>query len=163
MSGYRGLRFTGVFLAPLFAVYFSILAVNALADAPSKKNRPVIGLVLAGGGALGFAHVGVLQVLEENRIPVDIITGTSMGAIVGAAYASGVGLDEMRAVLSDTDWEDLFSESVPRSGIPYRFKPGREREIFGDTKISFKDGSLILPSGVVGGQKVLPLLQRLYG
>ncbi len=128
----------------------------------NNKTRPRIGLVLAGGGALGFAHIGVLRILEENHIPVDLVTGTSMGSIVGAAYASGVTLDEMEELLAETDWDELFDESTARRSQTYRFKPGRDREIYGDTKIGLQNGSIVVPTGVVQGQNVLPLLQRLY-
>ena len=87
----------------------------------AQQKRPKIGLVLAGGGALGFAHVGVLKVLEANRIPIDLITGTSMGSIVGGAYAAGVDLKEMEKILTTTDWDGLFNENTDRQGTPYRF------------------------------------------
>lgn len=130
---------------------------------PRSSARPRIGLALAGGGALGFAHVGVLKVLEENRIPVEIVTGTSMGSIVGAAYASGISVAEMTEVLTNTDWDALFSESVPREALPYRSKPGRNREIYGDVKVSFNNSKLAMPTGAIQGQNFLPLLQRLLG
>lgn len=125
-------------------------------------KRPRIGLVLAGGGALGMAHVGVLKVLEANRIPVDIITGTSMGSIVGAAYASGASVAEMEKVLSETNWDDLFNETHARDDVEYRDKYGRGNQILGDAKIGIKDQGLARFTGVVGGQHVLPLLQSLY-
>lgn len=151
----------------------ALLCATACAKAPSahaekvrtakEGDRPRVGLVLAGGGALGFAHVGVLRVLERNRIPVDVVTGTSMGAIVGGAYAAGVDLQTMEGILADTDWDALFSEGIPRSFLPFRSKPGRNRELFGDAKIAIKEGSIVTPTGIVTGQNVLPLLQRLYG
>lgn len=125
-------------------------------------HRKKIGLVLAGGGALGFAHVGVLKVLEEQRIPVSFIAGTSMGAIVGAGYASGAGVKEMEDLLSETDWDKLFSDNAGRDEMPYRLKSGRNREITGDAKIAIKDGSIAMPAGFVEGQNIRPLLQRLY-
>ena len=73
------------------------------------KERPKIGLVLGGGGAKGHAHIGVLKVLEELHIPVDYIAGTSMGAIVGSLYASGLSPDEIEKVLTSVDWDDLFT------------------------------------------------------
>jgi len=141
-----------------------ILTFASLSHAEGKKEvrRPKIGLVLAGGGALGFAHVGVLRVLEEEHIPVDIVTGTSMGAIVGAAYSSGRGVQEMSKLLTDTDWDALFNEGSLRRETPYRFKSGRDREIYGDVKLGFDDSGIILPGGVIQGQYVVPLLQRLY-
>lgn len=127
-----------------------------------SEERPRVGLVLSGGGALGFAHIGVIKVLEQNHIPVDLITGTSMGSIVGAAYASGASVEEMEAMASSTDWGALFSESIPREEIPLRFKPGRNRELFGNAKIGIGEKGIIVPAGVIEGQNVLPLFQRLY-
>lgn len=128
----------------------------------AATRRPKTGLVLAGGGALGMAHVGVLKVLEANRIPVDIITGTSMGSIVGAAYASGATVQEMEQILSETNWDDLFKETLNREDVEYRNKYGRRGQFLGDAKIGIKNSGLARFSGVVSGQHVLPLLQRLY-
>ena len=75
-----------------------VLAVSA-ASAAAAGQRPRIGLVLSGGGALGVAHVGVLEVLEEMRVPVDVVAGTSMGAIVGGLYAAGYSPAELEAVV----------------------------------------------------------------
>jgi NTE family protein len=130
--------------------------------AGNSGHRPKTGLVLAGGGALGMAHVGVLKVLEANRIPVDIITGTSMGSIVGAAYASGATVEEMEQLLSETDWDALFKETRDRTDVEYRDKYGRSGQFLGDAKIGIKDNTLARFRGVVSGQNVVPLLQRLY-
>lgn len=138
------------------------LIVNADTTKAKSTGRPKVGLVLAGGGALGIAHLGVLKVLEANRIPVDIITGTSMGSIVGAGYASGASIEEMEATLSNTDWDALFNESLKREDIDYRSKYGRGGQILGDAKIGIKEGGLAKFTGVVSGQHVLPLLQKLY-
>jgi NTE family protein len=79
--------------------------------------RPVIALVLAGGGARGGAHIGVLKVLEEQHVPIDIIVGTSAGSIVGAAYASGMPLAEIEAHMKPLNtamlFKDLSREDVP--------------------------------------------------
>lgn len=133
---------------------------TSIADPITK--RPKIGLVLAGGGALGMAHIGVLEVLEAQRIPVDIITGTSMGSIVGAAYASGATIAEMREILAKTDWDALFNETLSRSDVEYRAKYGRGSQILGSGKLGIGETGIAHFSGVVGGQNVLPLLQRLF-
>ena len=78
--------------------------------AASTAKRPKICLVLSGGGARGAAHIGVLKVLEEYRVPIDCIAGTSMGALVGAAYASGMSVPEMDAITSEITTELLFKE-----------------------------------------------------
>ncbi len=151
-------------LTILVVLAFSLQSFTATSAraADLELRAPKIGLVLAGGGALGFAHVGVLKVLERERIPVHFVTGTSMGAIVGAAYASGVNLDEMEKLLAETNWDSLFNESARRQDIPLRYKAGRGREIYGDVKFGLDKGKLAIPGGLVQGQNVLPLLQRLY-
>ena len=78
--------------------------------------------MLSGGGARGSAHVGVLKVLEQHRVPVDFIAGTSMGAIVGGLYASGMSPDEMDRMLVSTDWNDLFSDRPARKQLSFRRK-----------------------------------------
>jgi NTE family protein len=155
----RQVAFRALLLAAIFCQLCS--PVVSLAESRSPK-RPKTGLVLAGGGALGMAHVGVLKVLEANRIPVDIITGTSMGSIVGAAYASGATVDEMQDILSKTDWDALFNETLAREDVEYRSKYGRAGQFTGDAKIGIKDAGVAQFKGVVSGQNVLPLLQRLY-
>ncbi len=143
-------------------VFLFLTVLVAAAQSSFCDERPKVGLVLSGGGALGFAHIGVIKVLEQNRIPVDLITGTSMGSIVGAAYASGASVKEMEEMASSTDWNALFSESIPREDIPLRFKPGRNRELFGNAKLGLGEKGIIVPAGIIEGQNVLPLFQRLY-
>src|ERR1041385_3626860 len=86
----------------------SLLAIGSLmlliAGAHADESRPRIGLVLGGGGARGGAHVGGLKVLEEMRIPVDCIAGTSMGALVGGGYASGMPAPELEKFITTIDW-----------------------------------------------------------
>lgn len=145
------------------ATLLLVVISAALPRSGRSEERPTVGLVLQGGGALGFAHVGVLKVLERERIPVHVLAGTSMGSIVGAAYASGRSVEEMAEVLGTTDWDALFNENTPREERSYRLKAGRRREIFGDTKVGFKDGSISAPSALIQGQRVEPVLQRLFG
>ncbi|MBN8549107.1 MAG: patatin-like phospholipase family protein [Deltaproteobacteria bacterium] len=143
------------------------LSFNSNANAEKKEKagpypRPRVALVLEGGGALGFAHVGVIKVLEEANIPVEFVTGTSMGSIVGAAFASGSTVENMEKILSSTDWDQLFNENPPRDMVNYREKSGRGRELFGDAKLGFQDGGFIVPSALVQGQYVELLLQGLF-
>jgi NTE family protein len=148
----------GKLFAPLLLL--SLFANPALSELGNK--RPKIGLVLKGGGALGCAHVGVIRVLEQNRIPVDFIAGTSMGSIVGAAYASGATVDEMQNTLVDTDWGALFGEKIERQNIDYRLRAGRNRELFGDVKLGMHNGEIVIPRGVVEGQNIRLLFQKLF-
>ncbi|MDF1556113.1 MAG: patatin-like phospholipase family protein [Deferrisomatales bacterium] len=145
----------------LLVALLLLVPAPAPADADAPPPRPRIGLVLSGGGARGFAHLGVLKVLEEARVPVDLVAGTSMGALVGAGYACGSSLEEIDRVLSQVDWDDLFDESVPRRALPYRMKVGRDGRLVGDAKLAIT-GKPIVAAGAVAGQKVLPLFQRLF-
>jgi len=86
----------------------------ACAAFPVAHAADCIGLVLGGGGARGAAHVGVLRLLEEQRIPVDFVAGTSMGAIVGGLYCAGLSPTEIERILSQTDWLKLFDDDPPR-------------------------------------------------
>ena len=141
----------------------ALLSALFLHSAFAQERAPKIGLVLEGGGALGFAHVGVLKVLEEERIPVHYIAGTSMGSIVGAAYASGRTISELEHVLSNTDWDKLFDETPARRKVVYRHKAGREQELFGNAKIGIVNGSVSVPTAVVQGEFIELLCHRLFG
>ena len=125
-----------------------------------QKHRPTVGLVLGGGGAKGLAHIGVIKVLEENHIPVDVISGTSMGAIVGALYASGYSADELENIIKDMDWHDVFDDKTSRGSSTFR----RKADEFGfltDYKVTFRDGKIVLPQGVIQGQNLFLELSRL--
>jgi NTE family protein len=117
------------------------------------NERPKIGLALGGGGAKGAAHIGVLRVLEQMRIPVDYIAGTSMGAIVGALYASGMSADEIQRILTSVDWDDVFSDSPPRQDIEFRRKR-EDLQILSQLEVGYGDGRFHLPKGLIHGQKV---------
>jgi NTE family protein len=84
---------------------------------PSNPQGPKIGLALGGGGAKGLAHIGVLKVLEENHIPIHCIAGTSVGALVGGAYAAGVPVDEMIRLARKIQWSDLGRVTISRLGF----------------------------------------------
>ncbi len=151
-------------LKPLLIVVLILIVPNMLLSESNKHtNRPKIGLVLKGGGALGLAHVGVLKVIEEQRIPIDFVAGTSIGSIVGAAYSSGTTVSEMERILNETNWNALFGEKVERQNLDYRIKGGRDRELFGEGKIGIKNGSLITPKGVVTGNNIRILFQEMFG
>lgn len=107
--------------------------------------------MLGGGGARGFAHVGVLQVLEENRIPVHAVAGTSMGAVVGSLYAQGKTSAELAQITREIPWTTIFNDNIPRERLPFRRKRD-ERDVLIDYRISFDDRGLVLPKGVLRGQ-----------
>jgi len=125
-------------------------------------RRPRIGLVLSGGGARGYAHIGVLKALEEMHIPVDCIAATSMGAVVGGLYASGLSAGELEARLSHTNLSDIVFDRNERAQLPQSL---REDDIQYPISISagYGDGKLKLPSGLVQGNRLLALLQNWTG
>ena len=98
----------------------TIMACRARAVLP--EDRPRVGLVLGGGGARGIAHISVLRKLEAMRVPVDCVAGTSMGALVGALYASGMPVDEIEKTVLEMDWTQMFDDSLARSERSYRRK-----------------------------------------
>ena len=126
---------------------------EVLAQQRSALERPKIGLVLAGGGAKGAAHVGVIKVLEELGVPIDYIAGTSMGAIVGGLYASGLSSDELATAIISIDWNDIFDDKPPRANRDFRRKLDDEGFLV-RYKLGFKDGSFQFPRGVINGQKL---------
>ena len=125
------------------------------------SERIKIGLALSGGGARGAAHIGVLQELERQKIPIDYIAGTSMGAIVGAMYASGMSTEQLEQVLVETDWDDIFRDQPPRRDASIRRK--FDDRVFQVNKdLGIKDGKIRLPSGLIQGQKLQLLLDKLF-
>lgn len=141
---------------------FFVLAASCLVPAPvpAQSARPKTCLVLGGGGARGAAHIGVLKVLERERVPIDCITGTSMGAIVGGLYAAGYTATEIEAVLNGIDWKDMFNDDPPREDLPMRRKED-ELRFLGGIEFGLRDGKIALPRGVIQGQKLQLLLRRL--
>ncbi len=145
-------------------VLASLLVVPAPAamasDDPTLAGRPRIGLVLGGGGARGAAHVGVLKVLEELRIPVDYIAGTSMGSIVGGLYASGMSAQEIDREMQAMDWEDLFQDAPSRAERSFRRK--RDDDLYTiKARVGFNNGKIEAPLAYVRGQKFDLVLNRL--
>ncbi len=135
------------------------LALDAIAQEPESTfvaladTRPTIGLVLSGGGARGGAHLGVLRALEDLGVPVDVIAGTSIGAIIGGLYASGMSVNEIKYVIDTIDWDAAFLGDTSRELISFRRK--RDDDLFlVDEKPGLNDGQFELPLGVVQGQVV---------
>jgi NTE family protein len=121
---------------------------------------PRIGLALSGGGARGLAHVGVLKVLEELRVPVHCVTGTSMGAIVGGTFASGMPIAEMEKFVVAADWDDIFRDQPPRTEVSSRRKLDDYKTLFAP-EYGVKSGGLALPKGVIAGVSIEGFFRRL--
>ncbi len=122
--------------------------------------RPRIGLVLSGGGARGAAHIGVLKVLEELRVPVDVITGTSMGSIVGGSYASGQTVSNMERDVAKIKTETLTRDRPPRAEISIHLKQEDWLDYIGP-QFGYRDGSLLLPKGAITGVALEAVLREL--
>jgi NTE family protein len=112
-------------IEPSEASFGSAPAVTANLPAVTPAGRPVIGLVLEGGGALGLAHIGVLQWFEENHIPIDRLSGTSMGALIGGLYASGHSVEELHTLATGNVFETIFTIEVPYTDVSYRRREDR--------------------------------------
>ena len=123
-------------------------------------GRPRIGLALAGGGGRGWAHIGVLKVLQELRVPIDCIAGTSAGSIIGGVYASGMSPEEMEKVVLKADWGTMFRDSAPRQDQSFGRKIENLRGLW-DLEVGVGKGGIKLPSGVFAGQEVNALLRRM--
>lgn len=137
-----------------------MLCAEPASGKEAVNQRPKIGLVLSGGGARGAAHVGVLKVLEQMQIPVDYIVGTSMGAIIGGLYASGLTAAEVEAALGNIHWGDILIDSPGRDQLSYRRKR-EDDEFLVEYAVGFNQGKLQLPVGLLQGQKLLLLLRSL--
>lgn len=129
-------------------------------SAEVPPDRPRIGLVLGGGGAKGAAHVGVLGVLDELRIPVDCVIGTSMGALVGGAYASGLDAVELERAIRSISWQEAIAFKGARERAPMR------RKLAGVTysnslEFGVRDGRLAAPSGFINTQNIEQTIQQL--
>jgi NTE family protein len=139
------------------------MAGAAPGESPSTAPppiRPRICLVLSGGGARGMAHIGVLKVLEDLKIPIDCIAGTSMGAIVGGLYASGMTAQQIDATMRSLDWQEAFRDAPPRRDLAFRRKQD-DRNFLVKLPLGLKHGTVLLPKGFIQGQKLQETLRQL--
>ena len=112
------IAFTGMALS-------TTIAVSQNSFLPTGTDRPKLGLVLEGGGALGLAHIGVIQWMEEHRIPVSYVAGTSMGGLIGGVYATGRSASEVRRVVETIRWDEVLRGQTPYQDLTFRRKPCR--------------------------------------
>src|SRR5216683_4307712 len=133
-----------------------VLAANSYGHSQAKHDvakHPKLGLVLEGGGALGLAHIGVITWMEEHRIPVSYVAGTSMGGLVGGIYATGRSPAEVRELINGIDWDQVLSGVTPFRDLSYRRKQDA-REVPGQLEFGLR-GGLQFPSGFNTGQEVI--------
>lgn len=143
-------------IASVFLFIF-ILTQNIFSQ-DTLKSRPKIGLVLSGGGAKGFAHIGVLKVLEKAGVKIDYIGGTSVGSVVGALYASGYNAAQLDSIFKDTDFNNLITDYIPRSSKNFYEKRNDELYAFSLPVNKFKVG---IPLSLSKGMYNYNLLNRL--
>lgn len=135
-------------------------AAAVSAPVPPAAKRPRVALVLSGGGARAFAHIGVLRALREMRVPVDIVVGTSMGSVVGGAYAAGASISDLEHMARHTDWERVIADRPAREDLEFR---RREEDVLLPSRIEFgvhRDG-VSLPPSAAGNAALEQTLGRL--
>lgn len=137
-----------------------ILALPAWAQSQPAPARPGVVVVLAGGGAKGFAHLALLRRLEQERIPVARLVGTSMGAVIGGLYASGLSPDRIEQVISSLDPARVALDQLDRLELPQRARAEQRQYPIG-IEFGLKDGTLGFARGMSDGQRFLMLLQEL--
>lgn len=126
----------------------------------NTASQPRIGLVLSGGGARGAAHIGVLKVLEELNVPIHAIAGTSMGAVVGGLYASGLRATEVEALMRSVNWQEAFNDRPAREDLNFRRKE-EDRNFLVRLPLGLRAREFLLPRGLIQGQQLSSTLREL--
>jgi len=154
-------KFLTCHILAVLLLQVTIAVAEVHSDSAARVGeRPRIGLVLGGGGARGAAHIGVLRELERLRVPIDAIAGTSMGAIVGGLYATGISAGELEDLMEKMDWAEALSDTPRREHLAFRRKEDDEHFPL-DIGVGIRDGKLLLPKGLVQGQKLDLILREL--
>ncbi|MCY1721296.1 patatin-like phospholipase family protein [Prolixibacteraceae bacterium Z1-6] len=147
------------FLPALFLAFILVYAYKGYAqETDAAKTKPKIGLVLSGGGAKGMAHIGVIKVLEEAGIKPDIITGTSMGSIIGSLYAVGYTAVELSDINKNANWEYLLTDNVRLRKVAMDEKREIRKYLF---VIPIQDNKINLPAGLIEGQQLEAYFSKL--
>jgi NTE family protein len=144
----------------IIIIFFFLLCVGSSihAQEPIPKDSLKIGLVLSGGGAKGFAHIGVLKVIDELGLKIDYVAGTSMGAIIGALYASGYSGNQLDSIFKNLNFDDVISDNLPRDAKTFYERDNSEKYA---VTLPFDKFKITLPSAISGGQNVYNLLTKL--
>lgn len=142
----------------VFAVLLAAIPAVSQDTRPDPQRRK-IGLVLEGGAALGLAHIGVLEWLEEHRIPVDYVAGTSMGGLVGGIYSTGNSPSEIRGLVSKMDWDELLRGEIPYRDLSYRRKEDAE-DYPNRLEFGIREG-IKFPEGFNSGHQIGLMLDRI--
>ena len=151
-------RFCNWFIIAGLLLFVGFCRVSAAQD---QRKRPVVGIALSGGGSLGLAEIGVLKYLEEHRIPVDVIAGTSIGGLLGGLYATGHDAAYLEKFVGGADWEELLRASARYEDLSASEKQDWNR-VKGVYSIPLR-GGLALPGGVNAGQSGTAAQWRNFG
>ncbi|MFT5671919.1 MAG: NTE family protein, partial [Polaribacter sp.] len=125
----------------------------------SQQQQPKVGLVLSGGGAKGFAHIGVLKAIDKAGVQIDYVGGTSMGAIIGGLYAAGYSANQIEEIILKTDFITLLRDKLPRNAETFFEKEHGEKTVI---SLPVQKGKIGLPKAISKGQNVLNLLLELF-
>jgi NTE family protein len=142
------------------AAVLGALALLAPAVQAAEPAPPKVTVVLAGGGAKGFAHIAVLRRLEQDRIPIAKIIGTSMGAVIGSLYATGMSTQDIEKVIGSLDPGRIALDQIDRTELPHRTREYQQRYTI-ELELGVKNGALTFARGVSDGQRFLTLMQEL--
>jgi len=156
---FRAKRISDFLLGMLFLG--SLLLLNCQ-SAHSEELAPDegVGVVLGGGGARGFAHLGVLRELQRLHVPIRCIAGTSAGALIGGVYANGMDLDQMAENFKNANWDQMLSGRLPRSDIPYDKKRDDYKNYL-DVTFGLQDGQLRVPRSAINSQEIEMFIRKL--
>jgi NTE family protein len=152
-------KFQGFLFTALAICILTIPVIAQDGDTIGKAKRPTVGLVLSGGGAKGFAFIGLLKVIKEAGLPVDYIGGTSIGSIMGGLYAIGYDPDSIAKMVRSTDWDAILTDKIERKYISYEEKEFGEKFII---TLPIKNSSLTLSPSLYQGQEISLMLNHYF-
>ncbi len=159
MVNRRSSRLNAISLLLLFCLLSFVFCHNVMAQQKSDSlSRPTVGLVLSGGGAKGFAHIGVLKVIEEAGLPIDYIGGTSMGSIIGGLYAIGYSPMMMQQIVEEQNWDAIMSDNIPQKYISIDEKMLDRHYL---ATFPFRNKKIQMKSSIYDGEMINLLLARL--
>ncbi len=148
-----------MFKKTIYIVFLLVsISFSTKAQENTSQKNPKVGLVLSGGGAKGFAHIGVLKVIDSLNIKVDYIAGTSMGAIIGSLYASGYSGKQLDSIFKSLDFTDVINDNIPRAAKTFYERENSEKYA---VTLPFEKFKIKLPSALSRGQNVFNLLSKL--
>ena len=158
VQGSKSLVLSSKSLVLLILLSFAFCQNVKAQSSDSILIRPRVGVVLSGGGAKGFAHIGALKVIEEAGLPIDYIAGTSMGSIIGGLYAMGYDLETMTQLTKEQNWDAVMSDAIPRKYLPVDDKILNRHYL---VTFPFRNRKIQMKSSIYDGEMINLLLARL--